>query len=128
MRKSYLSLCALLLLSGCVSISSTLMDPSFVPAGRVVPSQVKILLAQLGDLPGDDCTRVAILHAKGTRFTDEGELYDKLREETGILGGNTVFIMAMEDPSTGERIAELLGGRQADRDSDAIALLCSTQE
>lgn len=128
MGRPYLSLCAMLLLSGCVSISSTLMDPSFVPAGRVVPSQVKILLAQLGDLPGDDCTRVAILHAKGTRFTDEGELYDKLREETGNLGGNTVFVMAMEDASAGERIADLLGGQQADRDSDAIALFCSTQE
>lgn len=48
----------------------------------------------------------------------------RLREESGKLGANAVYIRTMEDPGTGERVASALLGTESDRDSDAIALWC----
>ena len=107
--------------SACVSVSTTVLDQSFYTR-PVAPQAVTLLLGSFGD----NCTRVGILHAKGTRFTDEGGIYAKLRSEAGNLGANTVFVQNMEDASGAQVIAETLGGRSADRASDALALFCES--
>lgn len=71
-----------------------------------------LLLGSFGDSIPENCTRVGILHAKGTRFTDEGGIYAKLRSEAGNLGANTVFVQNMEDASGAQVIAETLGDVQ----------------
>ena len=111
--------------SACVSVSTTVLDQSFY-ARPVAPQGVKSLLGSFGDSIPESCTRVGILHAKGTRFTDEGGIYAKLRSEAGNLGANTVFVRNMEDASGAQVIAETLGGRSADRASDALALFCES--
>lgn len=110
-----------LLLTGCVSVSKTvLIDRSASP---VPEAEVGVFLAQ--DSVPASCERVALLHASGPEdLTDEGDMWNKLREESGKLGANAVQIRTMEDPSTGERILSGLFGTEADRDSDAIALWC----
>ena len=116
----------LMVLTSCVQVSKSVLDHSF--ASAPVPREgVNVLLASLGDEIPEDCTRVAILHGSGPEeWTDEGDMINKLREEAGKLGANTLFLQNMVDPGTGERIASALFETEADRDSDAIALYCPT--
>ncbi|MDH3207354.1 MAG: hypothetical protein OEO79_12205 [Gemmatimonadota bacterium] len=107
--------------AGCVTVSkSVLMDRSMYP----VPQRaVQVFLE--GDSIPSTCERVALLHASGDEdLTDEGDMWDKLREESGKLGANAVLIHAIEEPGTAERIASELFGTESDRDADAIALWC----
>jgi hypothetical protein len=113
-----------LLVASCVTVSKSVLDPSFQSA-PVPKEEVDVLLASFGDeIPGD-CTRVAILHASGPEdWTEEGDMIEKLRDEAGKLGANTVFVQNMVDPGTGERIVSALLDEEPDRDSDALALYC----
>ena len=106
-------------LAGCVSVnSSVLMDRSAYP---VPQPRVQVLLPS--DTVPADCERVALLHGSGGEiWTNEADMWDKLREETGLLGGNVVQLVTMEDPGWGERL--LAGIEHADRDAEAIALWC----
>lgn len=115
------ALLAALLLAGCVTVSkSVLMDRSATPVPR---QDVQVLIE--GDSVPSSCQRVALLHASGPEgFTDEGDMWDKLREEAGKLGANAVQIGEIQDPGAAERIASGLFGTEADRDADAIALWC----
>ena len=110
-----------LLLAGCVTVSkSVLMDRSDRPVPR---QQVQILLAT-GSVPAS-CQRVALLHGSGPEgWTDEGDMWEKLREETGKPGANAVLLRSMDDPGAGERFASAIFGTESDRDADAIALSC----
>lgn len=110
------------LLAACVHVNkSVLVDRSAYP---VPQADVYVYLAN--DKIPESCERVAILHASGDEdFTDEADIIDKLREETGKLGGNAVHILGIEDPGTGERVASALLGTTSDRDSDAVALWCA---
>jgi len=110
-----------LLTAGCVTVSkSVLLDRSMYPVDR---QEVRVFLE--GDSIPPTCERVALLHASGDEdFTDEGDMWDKLREESGKLGANAVLIHAIEEPGAAERIASGLFGTQSDRDADAIALWC----
>lgn len=114
----------LLVLTSCVQVSKNVLDHSF-SAAPVPREGVNVLLASVGDEMPKECTRVAILHGSGAvDWTDEGDMIDKLREEAGKVGANTVFIHNMVDPGTGERIVSAIFETEADRDSDAIALFC----
>lgn len=108
-------------LTGCVTVSkSVLMDRSAQPVPR---DQVTLLLAT--DSVPSTCQRVAMLHGSGPdSFTDEGDMWNKLRDEAGKLGANAVQMQSMEDPGGGERFAAALFGTQADRDSEAVAYWC----
>ncbi len=110
--------------TGCVHVSkSVLMDRSAFP---VPVEQVNVFLP--GDEVPDTCERVAILHASGSQdFSNESDMLNRLREETGDLGGNAVQIRSMEDADTGERVVSALFGTGSDRDSEAIALHCPDQ-
>ena len=78
-----------------------------------------------GDSIPPTCERVALLHASGDEdFTDEGDIWNKLRSEAGKLGANVVALQRIEDPGTGERIASAIFGTSSDRDADAVALWC----
>jgi hypothetical protein len=113
-----------IVLGACVTVSKTVLTEEFRSA-PVPPGQVDVLMASMGDTIPSTCVRVAILHASGDEdVTDEGDMLDKLREEAGKLGANTVFVQSMEDPGTGERIASGIFGTTADRDSESLALHC----
>lgn len=107
--------------AGCVTVSkSVLLDRSTHP----VPQEDVTLLLATDSIPAT-CERVAFLHGSGPDgFTDEGDMWNKLRDEAGKLGANAVQIQSMEDPGGGERFAAALFGTQSDRDSDAVAYWC----
>ena len=110
-----------LVMVGCVTVSKTvLIDRSGTP----VPREGVYVFLEDDSIP-TTCERVALLHASGDEdFTDEGDMWNKLREEAGKLGANAVQIHDIEDPGAAERIASGLFGTQSDRDADAIALWC----
>lgn len=110
-----------LCLTSCVSVSkSVLIDRSAYP---VAQQDVSVFLPT-DDIP-ESCERVALLHASGPEdLTDEGDMWDKLREESGKLGANAVLIFAIEEPGAAERIASEIFDTESDRDADAIALWC----
>jgi hypothetical protein len=114
-------LLAALLLTGCVHVSKTvLIDRSDMPVPK---DSVYVYLAN--DTIPDSCERVAILHASGEQdLTDEGQMIDELRSESGKLGANALHLLTMEDAGTGERIAAALFETEADRDAEALALWC----
>ena len=96
------------------------MDRSAYP---VPQERVQVLIE--GDSTPSTCERVALLHASGDEdFTDEGDIWNKLRSEAGKLGANVVALQRIEDPGTGERIAAEIFGTSSDRDADALALWC----
>lgn len=110
-----------LAIAGCVTVSkSVLMDRSEFP---IPLERVQVFLE--GDSIPTTCERVALLHASGDEdFTDEGDIWDKLREEAGKLGANAVQMRAIEEPGAAERISSELFGTESDRDADAVALWC----
>lgn len=114
-------LLAAILLTGCVSVSKTvLMDRSDMPVPK---ESVYVYLAN--DTIPEGCERVAILHASGEQdLTDEGQMIDELRSEAGKLGANALHLLTMEEAGTGERIAAALFDTEADRDAEALALWC----
>lgn len=115
------ALALLLVLTGCVSVSkSVLMDRSAYP---VPMRNVDVFLVD--DLVPESCERVALLHASGPEgFTDEGDMWNKLREVAGELGANAVKIYPIEEPGAAERIVSALFETESDRDADAVALWC----
>ena len=112
MPRTTLTLCVLAL-AACVTVSkSVLLDRSAHP----VPQEEVTLLLASDSIPAD-CERVAMLHGSGPDgYTDEGDMWNKLRDEAGKLGANAVHMQSMEDPGGGERFASALFGTQADRE------------
>ena len=104
-------------LSGCVTVDkSILLDRSAYP----VPTSTVHALIETDTVP-EDCQRLAMLHAEGPEiWTSEADMWDKLREETGILGGNAVQLLFMGTPNWAER----LFSDAPDLDASAIALWC----
>lgn len=111
-------------LSACVTVNkSVLMDRSSAP----VPASQVYVYFQEDELPAD-CQRVAILNAEGADgWTNESQMFDKLREEAGKLGGNAIQMRGMEDPGTGERVVSALFGTASTRDGEAVALWCPSE-
>ena len=115
---------AALLAVACVTVSKTVLTEEYVGT-PVPPEQVNVLMALMGDTIPRECTRIAFLHASGDEdVTDEGDMLEKLREESGKLGANTLFVQTMEEAGTAERIVGEVFGTESDRDADALALYC----
>jgi hypothetical protein len=107
-----------------VTVSKTVLTEDFKSA-PVPPGRVDVLMALLGDEMPKGCTRIAILHASGDDdTTDEGDMLNELRKEAGKLGANTIYVQALEEAGTAERIVDGIFGSGSDRDADALALHC----
>jgi hypothetical protein len=121
-RPVFVALIALLAATACVSVSKSVLTSSF-QANPVATEDVYVFFET--DKGYEDCSRVAILHGSGTSdWTNQGQIIDKLREETGKLGGNALLLQSMEEAGTGEKIVSGLFGTRSDTDSDALALRC----
>ena len=120
------SIAFLVLLVGCVNVSkSVLLDRSAHPVGI---DGVDVLLAT--DEVPETCERVALMYASATEFgSDRGEMVDRLREEAGKLGANTLLLQRVEDPGDGEYVASAITGSLTTptHDADAVALWCPDQ-
>ena len=101
-------------------VLARVVDPR--EAHEVVEDEVGVFLQT--DIPPEECTRVALLHASGSNNAPEGKIIDKLREEAGHLGANAIHIRSAEDAGGAERALAAAFGTSSDKDWDAIALHC----
>jgi hypothetical protein len=113
---------AIITATACVTVNKSVLDSSYQSA-PLAKEDVYVFFES--DTGYEDCSRLAILHGSGASgWTDQGDIIDKLRAETGKLGGNALLLQSMEEAGTGEKIVSGLFGTGSDTDSDAIALRC----
>ncbi len=110
--------CAVLL-TGCVTTNVTpLNNKSYTP---LEPADVVLYLDE-ADIPGP-YEKVAILYARGDyTLTDEAQMFDKVRKRAAKLGANGVLIQRIKEPNTGDKVARVFLGTEADRRGEMIAI------
>lgn len=110
----------LFLLTGCVSVNSTMVDPS-VSYAPVPNDQVRLFESE--DEVPTEYERVAIFHAEGAdNWTDQSDMLEKLREEAAKKGCNGLILGEIEEAGTGEKVANALLGTGADREGRAVGI------
>ena len=110
---------AVLLLTGCVTVNTSLLTDAY-KANPVPGIDVHVFFA---DDSVPDHERVAILYAEGSDdFTDQAEMIDELRKEAGKLGANAIILKNLKEPGTGERVASVVFGISSERRGEAIAI------
>ncbi len=109
------------LATGCVSVSKSMLDSSYMD-DPYYQDEVGVFLQS--DVPPQECSRVALLHASGTNNVSDGKIVDKLREEAGALGANAIHIQSAEDAGGVERALAAAFDTPSDKDWQALALYC----
>ncbi len=121
MRSSAFCLIATLALTGCVTVSKSVLTDAY----RDRPVLMERVHVYFADDSIPEHTRVAILSAEGDdSMTDRGEMIDRLREEAGKLGANAIVLRDIREPGTGERVVNAIftGTASGQRRGDAIAI------
>lgn len=108
-----------ILLTGCVTTNVTpLNNKRYTP---LEPADVVLYLDE-ADIP-QPFEKVAILYAKGDyTLTDEAQMFNKVRKQAAKLGANGVLIQRIKEPSTGDKVARVFLGTEADRRGEMIAV------
>lgn len=116
MRQAVILLC-IGALGACVSVSSTDLNPSanYAP---VVEDEVRIFQSE--DEVPEPFVKLALFNASGSdMYTDESDLYNKMREKAAERGCNGVILQGAEDAGTAEKI---FFGASADREAEAVCV------
>lgn len=72
---------------------------------------------------------VALITASGDHsYTDEEQMYKKLRERAGAMGANGLILESVTEPTTGAKVANFLVGTAAQRKGKVIAIRTSETE
>ncbi len=109
----------LLLLVGCVSTQSSLLDPKYEP---VEPEHVRVFTTE-SELEDLDYVRIACIEATGsTGWTSQTGMIEAMRKKAGQLGGNGVLLPQIMEPSAGAKIAGAIFGTGSERKGNAIAV------
>lgn len=116
MRKSLVGLVAVLV-GACVSLNTTQLAPDLT-YDPVAQNEVRIF--QGPDEIPEPYVKLALFNASGSHnFTDESDLYNKMREEAAKQGCNGVVLQGTEDAGTAEKI---FFGSGADREATAVCV------
>lgn len=115
MRK--LLVVAFALLTACVGVNTTKLNPTAhydqVPADSVY-------IFQSEDEVPKPYVKLLLFHASGSSmYTDEADLYQKMREEAAKNGCNGVILQGEEDAGTAEKI---FFGAGASREAKAVCI------
>ena len=108
----------LIVLAGCVTVSESILMAGLPP----VPMEEVVVYFADDDIP--EHSRVAILTASGHyTATTEGKMYDKLREQAGLLGANAVVVEDFREPSGTGKVVSAVFGVGGNRKGQAMAIL-----
>ena len=108
------------MLAACVTVQSTRLGASVIRP-PVSPDQVAIYRTA-SQVPGR-YEEVALLDASGDyAYTDEEQMFAKLRKRAGALGANGIILNSISEPTTGAKVARFLIGTPADRTGRAVAI------
>jgi len=107
-------------LGGCVAVNTTQLGTRQqrppVPAASVEIYRTAALV------PGE-YEEVALLNASGpSSWTNEAQMYDKMRDEAGKLGANAIILDAISEPGAGAKVAAAIFGVSAERKGRALAI------
>jgi hypothetical protein len=108
------------LLAGCVTTQATrLGDGPIFPA---VPAD-KVVIYRNADQVRKDYVEVALITASGDySYTDEEQMYKKMRERAGAMGANGLILDSVTEPTTGAKVANFLLGTAAQRKGKVVAI------
>ena len=118
-RALFLALFALIL-GGCTSTNSVLLGGTGTYP-ELAPHDVRVFLRE-ADVPGE-YERIALVTAKSDAgWTDEADLIRAMRKRAARLGANGIIVGEVRDPTTLERVAEVLTDYEAQRRGRAVAI------
>jgi hypothetical protein len=119
-RAALLSLIAAILLAACTTTSAVLLGGSGTYP-ELNPAEVRVFLRER-DVP-TEYERIALVTAKSDAgWTDETDLIRAMRKRAAKLGANAIIIGDISDPTTLERVAEVLTDYEPQRRGRAVAI------
>jgi hypothetical protein len=108
--------------SACASVhtSATALDPSMRLA-KTCPPGVKIYTAP--DRVRQPYREVALLHSTAdVTYSDEGDLFDSMREEAAKAGANGIIVGGIDEPNAITKVAADVVKTGAERKGRAVAI------
>ena len=109
-----------LFLGACTSTGAVLLGGA-APYPEIDPYQVRVFLSE-DEAPGE-YERIALVTARSdASWADEADLIRAMRRRAARLGANGLIVGEVRDPTTLERVAEVLTDYEAQRRGRAIAI------
>jgi hypothetical protein len=114
-----LSLAAAAVLAACTSTKAVLLEGGTYP--ETSPRQVRVFLHE-ENVPGE-FERIALVTARSdASWADETDLIRAMRRRAAKLGADAIIVGDIHDPSTLERVAEILTDYEPQRRGRALAI------
>jgi hypothetical protein len=109
-----------LVLGACTSTGAVLLGGT-EPYPEIDPYEVRVFLSE--DEVPVEYERIALVTARSDAgWTDEADLIRAMRKRAARLGANGLIVGELRDPSTLERVAEVLTEYEAQRRARGIAI------
>lgn len=106
-------------LGACTTTRAVMLDGG--PYPELHPDQVRIYLHE-DEVPGE-YERVALVTARSdATWADETDLIHAMRKRAARLGADAIIVGELRDPTTLERVAEVLTDYEAQRRGRALAI------
>jgi hypothetical protein len=106
-------------LGACTTTRAVMLDGG--PYAELNPNEVRVFLHE-EDVPGE-FERVALVTARSdASWTDETDLIRAMRKRAARLGADALIIGDIHDPTTLERVAEVLTDYEPQRRGRALAI------
>ena len=109
-----------LVLGACTSTGAVLLGGTG-PYPETDPYEVRVFLSE-DEVPGD-YERIALVTARSDAgWTDETDLIRAMQRRAARLGADAIIVGEIREPSTVERVAEVLTDYEPDRRGRAVAI------
>ena len=120
-RAALLGLIAAVLLGACTTTTSAVLLGGSGTYPELNPAEVRVFLRER-DVPAE-YERIALVTAKSdASWADETGLIRAMRKRAAKLGANAIIIGDISDPTTLERVAEVLTDYEPQRRGRAVAI------
>lgn len=107
--------------SGCVTTTATLLDPT-VQYDPVDPNEVRIFLSE-EELAEYEFVRVAIISSAGdATYTSRTGMIESMRKKAAEMGANAILMPSIYEPGAEAEIAGLIHGTVVNRRAEVIGL------
>lgn len=121
--KTMAAVMAAIVLTGCVTTQATRLGGG--PIHAPVPAD-QVMIYRNAEQVRQDYVEVALITASGDHsYTNEEQMYKKLRERAAAMGANGLILDSVTEPTTGAKVANFLIGTPAQRKGKVIAIRTS---
>jgi hypothetical protein len=120
MRTALLALAAAVSMAACTSTGAVMLGGTGTYP-ELSPTEVRVFLHE-DDVPGD-YERIALVTSRSdAAWADEASLIRAMRRRAAKLGADGLILGEIRDPTTLERVAEVLTDYQPQRRGRAVAI------